>query len=296
MYNWDDLRLFLAVARHKTYLGAAEATGLDATTLSRRVERLESVLKCTLIVRDRSGHALTAAGNQLLEAASQMELVNEALIDRIGTTSKAGRVRISTSEGFGTAILAPAVPQLMQEPPAVDIEIVANQGFLSPVIREVDLAVTLAAPQDRRLAVERLTEYELGLYASASYVATRGRPDDPSELRQHTLIGYIDDLLYANELRYLDEIAQDLRLSISSTSIRAQLEIVRTGAGIAVLPCFMAEAAKPRLVRILPRTARIFRTFWMSARRDVQQTTRVRKVRKWIRRTVSERERLLLPD
>jgi DNA-binding transcriptional LysR family regulator len=112
-------------------------------------------------------------------------------------------------------------------------------------------------------------------------------------MREHALIGYIDDLLYANELRYLDEIYPALKPSISSSSIRAQLEIVRAGGGIAVLPRFMAETGEPGLVRILAREAVIVRTFWMSARREVQQTARVKRVRKWIRETVERKKNVL---
>ena len=233
-------------------------------------------------------------GKSLLEAASRMEMVNEEIAGKLGAATTAGRVRISTSEGFGTAILSPAVPDLIVQRPAVEVEIVANPGFLSAAIREVDLAITLAAPQDKRLAVERLTDYRLALYASPVYLKSRGTPTKPEDLRRHTLIGYIDDLLYANELRYLDEIASDLKPSISSSSIRSQLEMVRAGVGIAVLPCFMAETVEPGLTRILERSVAITRTFWMSARRDLQQTVRVRRVRNWVQQTVTKQRKLLL--
>jgi len=294
MHNWDDLRVFLAVARHDSYQGAAIALGLDATTVARRIARLEGALKCTLMARGPTGRALTAAGRQLLESASRVELASERLVNEISHGSSGGRVRISTSEGFGSAILAPAVPALIERAPVIDIEIIANAGFLSPAIREVDIAITLAAPQDKRLAVERLTDYRLGLYASRTYLSLRGMPKEPSELHQHILIGYVDDLLYANELRYLDEILPGMSPTVSSSSIQAQLEIVRAGTGIGVLPCFMAGMAEPRLVRVLPKHSVITRTFWISARRDIQKTTRIRRVRRWIRETVIRRQALLL--
>ena len=296
MHNWDDLRVFLAVARHKTYEAAAVALGLDATTISRRISRLEQALKCTLAARGPGGCALTAAGRQLLESASTVELANERLMDQVGHSAGGGRVRISTSEGFGATILAPAVPQLLKYKPTIEIEIIANAGFLSPAIREVDLAITLAVPNDKRLVVERLTDYRLGLYASQNYFSERALPKRPDDLRQHVLVGYVDDLLYANELRYLDEVLPDLNLAISSSSIRAQLEIVRAGAGISVLPCFMADSAEPRLIRVLPQCVTITRTFWISARRDVRQTARVRRVQSWIRETIRKQLSLILPN
>ena len=295
MHNWDDLRVFLAVARHHSYQSAADALGLDATTVARRIDRLETTLKCTLLARGPGGQTLTATGKRLLESASRVEMANEAVVEAVGTTANAGRVRLSTSEGFGGAILAPAVPALMAKQPAVEIEIVANPGFLSPALREVDIAVTLETPRDKRLAIERLTDYRLGLYASREYLGANGTPKRVDDLIGQRLVGYIDDLLYANELRYLDEIHPDLKPCVSSSSIHAQMEIVRAGGGIAVLPCFMAETVEPRLVRVLPETA-ITRTFWIAARRDVQQTQRVRRVRDWVRETVAEQRALILPD
>src|ERR1700744_615026 len=125
MHNWDDLRVFLAVARHESYEAAAVAIGLDATTISRRIARLEQALKCTLVARGPGGRTLTAAGRQLLESASAVELANERITDQVGDGAGAGRIRISTSEGFGGTILAPAVPQLMAHKPAIEIEIIA---------------------------------------------------------------------------------------------------------------------------------------------------------------------------
>lgn len=295
MHNWDDLRVFLAVARHHSYQSAADALGLDPTTVARRIDRLETTLKCTLLARGPGGQTLTATGKRLLESASRVEMANEAVVEAVGTTANAGRVRLSTSEGFGGTILSPAVPTLTAARPAVEIEIVANPGFLSPAIREVDIAITLGTPQDKRLVVERLTDYRLGLYASAGYLAANGTPKRAQDLTGHCLVGYIDDLVYANELRYLDEIHPELKPSVSSSSIHAQMEIVRAGGGIAVLPCFMAATADVELTRVLPKTG-ITRTFWISARRDVQQTQRVRRVRDWVRETVREKQPLLMPD
>lgn len=295
MYNWDDLRVFLSVARHHSYQSAADALGLDPTTVARRIDRLEATLKCTLLARGPGGQTLTAMGKRLLEAASRVEMANDLVAEHVGTAATAGRVRLSTSEGFGGTILAPAVPALMAKKPTVEIEIVANPGFLSPALREVDIAITLGAPQDKRLVVERLTDYRLGLYASRDYLAENGTPKSVQDLIGQRLVGYIDDLLYANELRYLDEIHPDLKPSVSSSSIHAQMEIVRAGGGIAVLPCFMAEADLTGLVRILRQNA-ITRTFWISARRDVQQTARVRRVRDWVRETIAARHALILPN
>jgi len=293
MYNWDDLRIFLSVARHKSLQGAADQLGLDATTVGRRVARLEQALNCTLIARGRQAQLLTANGKRLFEAASRVEMATEDVRTAVGETGS-GVVRISTSEGFGTAILAPAVPQLLAKRPKLQLEIVAMPGFLSPAMREVDIAVTLGRPDDARLEIEKLTEYTLGLYASQAYLDRQGTPANAEDLRRHIVVGYIDDLLYANELRYLDDVLPGLKPSISSSSIRAQQEMIARDCGIGVLPCFMAETA-PGLVRVLAKDVSIAGTFWLSARRDLLQTARVRQVRRWIGETVTAQRTILLP-
>ncbi|MBN9558407.1 MAG: LysR family transcriptional regulator [Alphaproteobacteria bacterium] len=294
MYDWDDLRIFLSVARHKSFQGAADQLGLDPTTIGRRMARLEQALNCTLVARGRSPGFLTTNGKRLFEAASRVEMATEDVRTAIGETS-AGVVRISTSEGFGATIIAPAVAQLVRRRPKLQIEIVAMPGFVSPAMREVDITITLTRPQDRRLSIEKLTDYMLGLYAAPDYLARRGVPEDPAALRGHVLVGYIDDLLYANELRYLDEVLPGLKPTVSSSSIRAQMEAMIRGAGLGVLPSFMAER-EPGLVRILPGQVAITRTFWLAARRDVLETARVRQVTNWIHDTVAAARPLLLPD
>jgi DNA-binding transcriptional LysR family regulator len=294
MYNWDDLRIFLSVARHKSLQGAADQLGLDPTTVGRRMARLEQALNCTLIARGRSGQFLTANGNRLFEEASRVEAATEGVRTAIGETSS-GVVRISTSEGFGTAIIAPAVPQLVAKRPKLQLEIVAMPGFLSSAMREVDIAITLGRPEDARLEIEKLTDYTLGLYATQGYLEKNGRPSTVVELRRHSLIGYIDDLLYANELRYLDDVLPGLKPIISSSSIRAQQEMIARDVGLGILPCFMGETA-PELVRLLPKEIAITGTFWLSARRDVLQTARARHVRNWVYEAVAARRRILLPN
>lgn len=171
---------------------------------------------------------------------------------------------------------------------------VADPGFYSPATREVDLAITLAPPSDVRLAVEHLTDYRLGLYAAAAYLETAGSPHSPADLKGHRLVGYIDDLLFAPELRYLDEAHPGLHAQLTSSSIRAQLEIVANGGGIAILPAFLVARATRPLVPVLPESVSFTRSFWISARRDVRETARVRTVYQWIKEVVKQERAQLL--
>ena len=281
MIDWDDLRIFITAARSRSFGEAAQRLGMDATTVGRRIQRLETALRSTLFVRSRQGLTLTAVGARLRDAGGSVEQAIETASAHAPGEAVSGVVRISASEGFGTRFIAPALPAFLADKPGLSIELAANSGFLSPANREVDMAVTLTLPQSPRLTVERLTDYDLQLYASKAYLARAGRPRGIDDLRRMDLVGYVDDLIYADALRYLDDVAPDLRPRITSSSIAAQQVLVQAGAGIAVLPRFMAvdDAA---LEVVLEDQVRLRRTFWISTHHDLQATARLRAIRTWL--------------
>ncbi len=290
MFDWDDLRLFLAAARAGSLTGAAARLGIDAATVGRRIARLETATKSTLVVRSPQGLELTAAGARLLGHAMAAEATMNAAFEGTGDVAS-GIVRISVSEGFGTEIVAPALPGLRRARPGLQIELAANPGFLSPATREVDIAVTLSPPGDARLLVEPLTDYRLALYAAPSFIARHGEPKTVAALKGLDVVGYVEDLIYAPELRYLDEIGLSGRPALASSSIRAQRAIVAGGGGVGVLPCFLADG----LTRICRREVNLTRRFWIGAHRDIAETARIKAVRAWIAKLARDRRALLLP-
>ncbi|HEX4181404.1 MAG TPA: LysR family transcriptional regulator [Caulobacteraceae bacterium] len=278
MFNWDDLRVFIATARAGSSSKAAQSLGIDVSTVNRRIAGLESALKAMLFVRSSAGLQLTATGARLLDAGADAEAAM-ASAERIGQPDIiAGTIRISASEGFGGSILAPALPELRRRHPGLDIELIANAGFMSPLKREVDMAITLSAPESVRLHVEPLTDYELGLFGSPAYLAAHRAPEDRNKLHDHTLVGYVEDQIYAPELRYLEEISGALRARLTSSSIHAQREIIIAGGGLGVLPIFLGDG----LVRVLQDDVRLMRRFWVSTHREVAGTARVRALRRWL--------------
>ena len=289
-YDWDDLRLFLAATRAGTLAGAGARLGVDAATVGRRLARLETALRSTLFVRSPSGIQLTAAGSRLMAAALEAEASMEAVSRAAEPNIVGGTVRISAAEGFGAVILAPALPALHAAHPGLRIELAAQSGFLSPSKREVDIAITLTASKSARVAHEPLTDYQLGLYAAPAYLKRRGAPENAEALQAHDMVGYVEDLLYAEELRYLEEIGPNLRPALSSSSIRAQVEIIAHGGGIGVLPCFMADGLK----RVLPQV-KIMRRLWLGTHKDVVENARTKAVHRWLRDLVTAQRTVLNP-
>lgn len=296
--NWSDLQVFLAIARSGQMARAASALAMDPTTASRRLRRLEAQLGATLFEQTREGQVLTEAGEALLAKVEAMAQAAQTIAEpglRRSGGQLTGVLRISASEGFGSWFLAAHVPEFVRAHPALSLDLVANSGFLSLSKREADIAVMLSRPKAGPLIARKLSDYALRLYAQRSYLQAAGDPRSPSDLlRGHRLVGYIPDLLYAPELRYLDEIQPQLAPSLRSSSINAQHHLIAAGAGIGVLPCFMGDA-DPNLVPVMPER-RIIRSFWLATHRDTHQLARIRAGRDWILATVQLHRQTLMPD
>ena len=166
--DWNHLQDFLAVARTGRLTAGAQRLGVDHTTLSRRIAALEAALKARLFDRSPQGYALTAHGERLLVRAEAMESLMLSAQSEVGEAdlSVSGVVRIGAPEGFGSYFLAPCLPQLAEQHPELEIQLVAIPGVLSLSKREADVAIALSAPREGRLISKKLTDYSLSLYGA----------------------------------------------------------------------------------------------------------------------------------
>lgn len=291
--NWNELRIFLNVARHGNLVNAARALKIDPTTVSRRISSLEDDLQQTLFERTGEGFALTAYGRTLMTHAEDMEAAANR-IEHAGPHpgQLSGQLRISVSEGFGTHVIAPRLAKFAAAHPGLTVDLVASSGFLNPSKREADLAILLTRPRRGPLKIRKLSDYDLGVYAPRLHPEWSGITL-PASFHDSAIpfVGYVPDFIYAPELRYLDEIEGGLEPDIRCSSINAQREIIAGGGGIGVLPCFMAND-DPRLVRIFPEKS-IRRSFWLAVHRDIANLPRVRAFIDWLTQMVAEEAALL---
>jgi len=281
--NWSDLQVFLAVARAGQLTRAGATIGVNGTTVARRIRRLEANLGANLFEQTREGQVLTEAGEALLGQVETMAGA-AARIERNrgqGSSSLSGTLRISMSEGFGSWFMARHAPDFARLHPGLTLDLVASSGFLSLSKREADIAVMLSRPRAGPVIARKLSDYSLQLFAAPAYLSECGEPERPASLATgHRLVGYIPDLLYAPELRYLDEIHPGLAPHLRSSSINAQHQLIAAGAGIGVLPSFMG-LVDPSLRAVLP-DQRIIRSLWLVTHKDTHQLARVRAGRDWI--------------
>lgn len=276
-FDWDNLKAFLAVARTGRLTAAAARLGADHTTISRRIGALEAALRASLFNRAPTGYSLTIQGEQLLATAEAMESLSFAAQQSVGETdlSISGAVRIGAPEGFGSYFLAPRLGELCDRHPELTLELVAITGGFSLSKREADIAIALSPPHEGRLTARKLSDYRLGLYASDAYLAGRRPIRDRDDLQDQRFIGYVEDLIHTEELDYLRRGETHVEARIKSSNLIAQLRAAIAGAGICVLPHFIARA-KRSLVPVLPGVIELTRAFWLITHADLRNLARIR--------------------
>lgn len=292
--NWDDVRIFLAVARAGQMLAAAKQLGVNHATLSRRVTALEESLQARLLVRRTNGCALTQEGEVFMRTAERMETEMLQAQTKIGNvdTAIAGTVRIGAPDGFGVSFLAPRLGKLIARYPKLRIQLVPVPRTFSLSQREADIAITIERPSQGRLVLSKLTDYTLGLYASGDYLAHHAVPQTTEELREHQRIGYVEDLIFTASLNFTGDIMRDWDPTFEISSAIGQTEAVRSGAGIGILHNYIARQY-PELVRVLPELA-IRRSYWTVFHESARDLVRVTTVAEYLRQTVAEEAEIFI--
>lgn len=296
-FDWNTLRAFLAVARTGRLTAAAARLKADHATVSRHIGALEHSLKARLFDRSPTGYTLTPQGERLLATAEQVEALTVAAQSEVqgADLSVSGVVRIGAPEGFGSYFLAPRLAALAEVHPDLEIELVAIPGVLSLSKREADIAVALSRPREGRLLARKLTDYSLSLYGSPAYLDGRPPLTTRADMSGHRFIGYIEDLLYAPELDYMDAPDAEIAVRLRSSNLIAQLRAACAGAGLCVLPDFIA-ASEPGLTRVLPGQVGLTRSFWLLTHADLKGLARVRTVADFITDAVKDARASLLQD
>lgn len=277
MFDWNDLRFFLELQRSGRLLTAAKRLNTTHSTVARHIDSIEKHLGTALFVQHAQGYELTPAGQSLLKHAEAME--NLALLaqeDITQSLNPLGKIRLGVTEGIGIAFVTPHIGKLFQRYPGLEVELVAVPRFVSILNREAEISIHLERPGADMLITRKLTDYRLALYASPDYLASHAPLSNRDDLAQHQWIGYVDDLLFSQELLFLDSFCRAPKVAFRSTSLIAQQQAARSGLGIAVLPVFMA-AQDSLLVRVLPDET-IERSYWMSTRRELHRSVRLRVV------------------
>lgn len=293
--DWDHARIFLAVARSGQFLAAARQLRLDHATVARRINGLEEALGVKLLERRTNGCVLTPPGERFLAAAERIEADMLRVQAELSETEveAAGIVRIGAPDGFGTFFLSSRLGRLMEKHPRLTLQLVPLPRTFSLSKREADLAIVVDRPEEGRLSVRKLTDYTLGFYAAADYLAAKGEPRTLDDLAGHRLVTYVQDLQFAGALNYFPQGFSPQFRRFECAGILGQTEAVRAGAGVGILHDYHA-AHDPALRRILPGQ-NFERSYWLVAHDDMRTLTRVRLVADFIAAEVQAARGLFLP-
>ncbi|TDQ37871.1 LysR family transcriptional regulator [Thiopseudomonas denitrificans] len=296
--DWDQLRFFLELARAGRLVIAARRLEVDHTTVSRKVQALEKKLGMTLFLREPDGYKLTEAGRDLLPQVEAMESAYVGIAQSLTPGSDqqlSGLVRVGATEGYGSTILASQLTRLSQRHPDLKVELLAVPRALQLSRNEADIVITLERPERGPFIITRLTDYSLRLYASHGYLAQHSPIHQREQLKGHSFVSYVDDLLYSKELLFLDEVVKPARTPLRSTSILAQQQMVAAGAGLAILPAFAADQNRA-LVPVLPDAIHFTRTFWMLMPIELKDIARMRTTWNFLREQAAQLQSTLLPE
>lgn len=288
-FDWNDVRAFLAVARSGRLTAAAARLGVDHSTLSRRIGALEHSLRAKLFDRSPSGYTLTEEGRRLLPIGEEMERLAIGAGEAVGGSSTAvsGTVRIGSPEGFGSYFLAPRIARLKSIHPRLTVQLVAAPAVFSLARRDADIVVSVSRPPAGRLTVSRLIDYDLGLYAAPAYLGDAPAIASSTDLSRHRFVSYIGELLHFPELDFLQHVAPGGTTSVESSNLVAQLRATVAGAGLCVLPAFLA-GQEAGLVRVLPEEISLTRSLWLTVHQDLAELARVRAAVGFIKEEVEK--------
>lgn len=280
--QWDDLRIFLAVARAGGLTGAGNLLRVDPATVGRRITRLEEALEAPLFARSPQGYALTERGQRLLTEAVRVEQAMDAALETVGSPSGglSGQIRIGAPDGCANYVLPQVCAKIVEDNPDLEVQIVALPRVFNLSRREADMAVGVSRPTTGRLTVQKISDYHLHLAASESYLAQHTPIQSLADLKGHRMVGYIPDMIFDKELDYLTEMGVD-RVSLGSNSVSVQFNWVRQGGGVGVVHDF-AIPSTTGVRRILTEHISLKRGFYLIRHADDRRLERMNRFAKLV--------------
>jgi DNA-binding transcriptional LysR family regulator len=285
--SWDDLHVFLVLRRESTFAGAARALGVDATTVSRRLARLEERLGAQLFQRTPDALVPTREAESIVDSVERMERqavrVSSEVAGRDALVE--GVVRVAATPQFARSFLFTRLAPLCEKYPALQIEIVPGQRRADLTRDEADLALRFqtpggSAPAETTSHVDiqskRLGSFPIGVYASREYIARAGRPKDAHALRGHDIVLPNESLPHIPGRPWVERVRSLGRASIR-VDVASTAAAVSAGFGVGAIVALYAEEF-PNLVHLTPPEAVDARELWILMPTDLVRVARVRIV------------------
>jgi DNA-binding transcriptional LysR family regulator len=268
MTRWDDMRVFLAVARTESLSRASPILRMDAATVGRRIVRLETELGVLLFVKSPQGYAITDLGSRMRNHATEVEAsmslaIGEAQGLGVGDQrGLSGQIRIGAPDGAANYLLPQVCAAIGAENPGLEIQILALPRVVNLSKREADMAITVSQPQAGRLTVQKVSDYRLHLAAPKTV-----QINSLADLKGKRIVGYIPDMIFDKELDYLGDLGAG-GVQVASNSVAVQVMTLRAAAADFENPCVgimhdFALPFAPELQRVLKNEVSLTRSFYL---------------------------------
>lgn len=275
--HWDDMKIFLAVAREESLSGAGRILKLDPATVGRRIARLEAAFEAPLFLKSPQGYSLTTAGERLLshgeQAEEAMRAATEALAGPKDTLE--GQIRIGAPDGCANYLLPHVCARISEQNPDLDIQIVSLPRVVNLSRREADMAITVSPPSAGRLLVQKVTDYKLNLVASRRLLTSEPPVETLDDLKGRRFVGYIPDMIFDAELDYLNELGVE-RVHLASNSVSVQLKMIVQLGGFGIAHTFAMPSHRP-LRKVLPEAFELTRSFYLVRHQSDQRSERMNR-------------------
>ncbi len=277
MFDWNDLKYLLAVARHQSTLAAGRALGVNQSTVQRRLGELERRIGRPLVKRHATGYRLTGFGEEMLVHAQSVERAVQAFEQHTEVSQReaAGVIRVTCPEPLVYRITQSSLlDRFHARHPGLRVEFVMSDKYLDLMKGEADVALRSGDTDDDELVGRKIGDSLWAVYASRQYIERHGQPDRTEDLGQHALVGFDETMADHRAARWLQQVAPNGRIVARNNSVLGLLYSVKSSIGLAPLPTAIADAEQD-LVRVLGPIPELTRIWRVLAHPDLRRTRRV---------------------
>ena len=277
MFEWDDVKYFLAVARHGSTLAAAKALTVNQSTVQRRITELERKLGRELVKRQATGYRLTEFGEEMLPYAEQIERAALAFEQRKATIERgeAGLIRVTCPEPIVYRIMKSSLlDRFHARYPKLRVEFVMSDQYVDLARGDADVALRSGDTDDDVLVGRKIADSLWSVYASTDYVQRNGRPAALSEIIQHATVGFDGPMAANRAAKWLQAVAPNASVAARVNSVLGLVSVAKSGVAVVPMPIALGDA-EPELVRLFEPVPELTRSWRILAHPDRRRTPAV---------------------
>jgi DNA-binding transcriptional LysR family regulator len=278
MFDWNDLRYFLAVARHGSTIAAAKALNLSQSTVHRRLAELEKRIGRTVVIRHATGYRLTEFGTGLQPWAEQVEKAIGSLERYLvaADDTPTGSVRVTCSESIGYRLMqSPLLETFHNRHPGLRVELIMSDHLLDIAKGEADVAIRAGVPHEETLVGRKIADVPWALYCSRTYLARHGRVERTEDIAKHSVIEFDGDIRDHHAAKWLRSVAPTARVVARSNTVPGLLMTVKSGAGLAPLPVPLGMR-ETDLVSVLGPVPGLYSPIYLLTHPELRNMPRIR--------------------